>query len=187
MANPTYIFTYPLYISTHLASHATQYRRAFAPGATFFFTVVTARRRPLFGDAAACDLLRQALRRVAEQRPFAVSAMVVLPDHLHCLWTLPPDDVVPHPPAAGQNVGNATVRRRAHPVAAAVLGTPDSGRCPDYRQHVEYIHYNPVKHGYVARPSQWPYSSFRRYVKEGLYPEDWGSAEPVWQVAVGKE
>ena len=70
-----------------------QYRRAFAPGATFFFTVVTARRRPLFGDAAACDLLRQALRRVAEQRPFAVNAMVVLPDHLHCLWTLPPDDV----------------------------------------------------------------------------------------------
>ena len=70
-----------------------QYRRAFVPGATYFFTVVTARRRPLFGDAAACGLLRQAFRQVAEQRPFTVNAMVVLPDHPHCLWTLPPDDV----------------------------------------------------------------------------------------------
>ena len=57
----------------------------------------------------------------------------------------------------------------------------------DYRQHVEYIHYNPVKHGYVASPSEWPYSSFRRYVKEGLYPQDWGGNEPVWKGSVGSE
>ena len=69
-----------------------RYRRVFVPGAAFFFTVVTAGRRPLFGDAAACDVLRQALRRVAEQRPFTINAIVVLPNHLRCLWTLPPGD-----------------------------------------------------------------------------------------------
>ena len=50
-----------------------------------------------------------------------------------------------------------------------------------------HLHYNPVKHGYVARPLEWPYSSFRRYVEEGLYPEDWGSTEPVWTGDVGRE
>ena len=162
-----------------------QYRRAFVPGATFFFTVVTARRRPLFGDAAACDLLRQAFRRVAEQHPFTVNAIVVLPDHLHCLWTLPP--------------GNADYPTRWQLIKTWV--TQSCGGAlwqprywehlirdeTDYRQHVEYIHYNPVKHGYAARPSEWPHSSFRRYVREGLYPQAWGDTEPAWKGDVGKE
>lgn len=164
-----------------------QYRRVFVPGATFFFTVVTARRRPLFRDAAACDLLRQAFRQVARQRPFTVNAMVVLPDHLHCLWTLPPED--------------ADYPTRWRLIKTWVTQRYDAGHSlwqprywehlirddTDYRQHVEYIHYNPVKHGYVSRPAQWPYSSFRRYVKEGLYEEDWGSTEPVWTGEVGRE
>ena len=164
-----------------------QYRRAFAPGATCFFTVVTARRRPLFGDAAACGLLRQAFRQVAEQRPFTVNAMVVLPDHLHCLWTLPPDDG--DYPARWRLIKTWVTQRHGapHPLWQPRYWEHLIRDDTDYRQHVEYIHYNPVKHGCVSRPSQWPYSSFRRYVKEGLYPEDWGSAEPVWQVAVGKE
>ena len=68
------------------------YRRAFIPGATCFFTVVTAHRRPVFRSALTRDLLHQAFRHVAKKRPFIVNAMVVLPDHLHCLWTLPPAD-----------------------------------------------------------------------------------------------
>ena len=164
-----------------------QYRRAFAPGAIYFFTVVTARRRPLFGDAAACDLLRQALRQVAEQRPFTVNAMVVLPDHLHCLWTLPPDDV--DYPTRWRLTKTWVTQRYG---AGRTLWQPRYWEHlirddTDYRQHVEYIHYNPVKHGHVSRPSQWPHSSFRRYVKAGLYPEDWGSSEPVWKGTVGRE
>ena len=146
-----------------------QYRRAFVPGATYFFTVVTARRRPLFGDTAACSGLRQAFRRIAEQRPFTVNPIVVLPDHLHCLWTLPPGD-------ADYSTRWRLIKTRVtrwygaghslwQPRYWEHLIRDDS----DYRQHVEYIHYNPVKHGYVTRSSEWPYSSFRRYVREGLH------------------
>ena len=164
-----------------------QYRRAFVPGATFFFTVVTARRRPLFDDAAACDLLRQAFRHVAKQHPFTVNAIVVLPDHLHCLWTLPPGD-------AGYPTRWRLIKTRVtqHYGAGNALWQPRYWEHlirdeTDYRQHVEYIHYNPVKHGYVTHPSEWPYSSFRRYVKEGLVPAEWGNTEPVWKGDVGKE
>ena len=164
-----------------------QYRRAFVPGATYFFTVVTAGRRPVFADVEACDGLRNALRRTAEGRPFTVDAVVVLPDHLHCLWTLPP--------------GDADYATRWRLIKTRVTRTHGGGRSlwqprywehlirdeSDYRQHVEYIHYNPVKHGYVTQASEWPYSSFRRYVREGLYAEDWGSAEPAWKGDVGKE
>lgn len=69
-----------------------RYRRAFVPGATYFFTVVTAHRRPVFRESVARDLLRQAFRHVAKKHPFTVNSMVVLPDHLHCLWALPPED-----------------------------------------------------------------------------------------------
>ena len=164
-----------------------QYRRAFVPGATYFFTVVTAGRRPVFADVEACDGLREALRRVAERRPFTVDAVVVLPDHLHCLWTLPPDD--------------ADYSTRWRLIKTRVTRTHGAGQSlwqprywehlirdeSDYRQHVEYIHYNPVKHGYAARPSEWPYSSFRRYVREGLYADDWGNTEPTWKGEPGRE
>jgi putative transposase len=69
-----------------------QYRRAWIPGGSYFFTVVTDHRRPLLATESAVEVLRQAIRTVRAKRPFAVDAMVVLPDHLHCIWTLPPGD-----------------------------------------------------------------------------------------------
>ncbi|MDH4215567.1 MAG: transposase, partial [Gallionella sp.] len=69
-----------------------QYRRAFLPGATYFFTLVSERRRPILATAAAVEILRAAFRAVRKTRPFEVDAIVVLPDHLHCIWTLPPRD-----------------------------------------------------------------------------------------------
>ncbi|MGH2760970.1 MAG: REP-associated tyrosine transposase, partial [Actinomycetota bacterium] len=69
-----------------------RYRRAFLPGGSFFFTVVTEQRRPLFASEDAVEVLRMAFRAVRSNRPFEVDAMVVLPDHLHCIWTLPPGD-----------------------------------------------------------------------------------------------
>ena len=69
-----------------------QYRRAFTPGGTFFFTLVTQDRRPVFASAEAVETLRGAFRAVRASRPFSIDAMVVMPDHLHCLWTLPPGD-----------------------------------------------------------------------------------------------
>ena len=69
-----------------------KYRRAFIPGGSFFFTVVTEKRRPLLASAESVEILRMAIRAVRIARPFFVDAMVVLPDHLHCIWTLPPGD-----------------------------------------------------------------------------------------------
>ena len=170
-----------------------QYRRAFVPGGTFFFTVVTARRRPIFADEKAVELLRQAFRHVNVKRPFTVDAMVVLPDHLHCLWTLPPEDgdypirwrliktqVTKCLVFACDRRSNRTIwqaRYWEHPIRSE----------SDYRQHVEYIHYNPVKHGYVRAPSDWPYSSFMRFVGRGIHSADWGSTEPLLGRDVGRE
>ena len=170
-----------------------QYRRAFVPGGTYFFTVVAAQRRPIFSDDRTVELLRQAFLHVKKKRPFIVDAMVVLPDHLHCLWTLPTGDsdypirwrliktwVAKHCDSARNGRTDRSMwqpRYWEHTVRSET----------DYRKHVEYIHYNPVKHGYVRVPSEWPYSSFMRYVKRNLYPEDWGSTEPLLIGDVGRE
>ena len=169
------------------------YRRAFVPGATCFFTVAAARRRPAFRDAVARALLRQAFRHVAQKHPFTVDAMVVLPDHLHCLWTLPPMDT-DYPMRwrliktwVTQRYGDGSPRPVKRPIWQGRYWEHLIRDEKDYRQHVEYTHYNPVKHGYVRTPVAWPHSSFRRYVKEGVYTEEWGSTEPSWDGEVGRE
>ena len=177
-----------------------QYRRALVPGGSFFFTLVTAERAPLFADKANITVLRSAFRRVRSQRPFVLKAMVVLPDHLHCIWTLPPHDA------------DFSTRWRliktwftkhcdsALRTEASKARTPGGERRlwqyrywehvlrdeSDLRRHIEYIHFNPVKHGYVKAPIDWPYSSFRRYVKAGMYPPDWGAEELDFQ-DIGRE
>ena len=169
------------------------YRRAFVPGAIYFFTIVTAHRRPVFHDEAALELLRQAFRHVNEKRPSTVNAMVVLPDHLHCLWTLSPADS--DYPRRWRLIKTWVTKRsdfahHRHPertVCQARYWEHFIKDETDYRRYVEYIHYNPVKHGCVRKPMEWPHSSFLRYVKEGLYAERWGSAKPVWDVEIGHE
>jgi putative transposase len=190
-----------------------QYRRAFVPGGTFFFTMVTADRRPLFADDKNIETLRRAFRTVRSRRPFTLDAAVVLPDHLHCIWTLPPGDAdfatrwrliktwfTKHCDADGAS-GYASLTRptgnrlqRDEPRAAKREQAFWQHRYwehllrdeTDYRRHVEYIHFNPVKHGYVKAPMDWPYSSFRRYVKAGIYPPDWGG-ETLEFDSVGRE
>ena len=168
-----------------------RYRRAFIPGGAFFFTVVTERRRPLLASANAVEVLRRAMRAVRATRPFEVDAMVVLPDHLHCIWTLPPDDAdfatrwrlvktwfTKHCDPALRAVPNrARVTKRGQAVWQHRYWEHLLRDEADFVRHVEYIHYNPVKHGHAAAPMDWPYSSFRRYVEAGVYPADWGRSE----------
>ena len=168
------------------------YRRSFVPGGAYFFTVVTAGRYPFFRDREAVDVLRLAVRRVDEKRPFTVDAMVVLPDHLHCIWTLPPGD--DDFPTRWRLIKTWVTRHqifahgeRRRPVWQPRYWEHTIRDDTDYRQHVEYIHYNPVKHGFVRKAADWAYSSFRRYVKAGLYPEYWGSVEPVLDDGIGHE
>ena len=167
-----------------------RYIRAYVPGGTFFFTVaLLERHRRLLTDHV--DALRAAFARVQLRRPFTMDAVVVLPDHLHCLWTLPQ--------------GDADFSMRWHAIKSAFSkGLPKTEALSarrivkgergiwqrrfwehtirdekDLECHVDYIHYNPVKHGHVSRPADWPHSSFRRYVQRGIYPLDWSAGNEV--------
>ena len=165
-----------------------RYRRTFLRGGSFFFTVVTEQRRPLFASADAVEGLRMAFRAVRSTRPFEVDAMVVLPDHLHCIWTLPPGDAdfatrwrliktwfTKHcDPGLRSEPNRARTAKREQALWQHRYWEHALRDEADFTRHVEYVHFNPVKHGLVASAMEWPYSSFRRYVEAEVYPPDWG-------------
>lgn len=170
-----------------------QYRRAWIEGGSFFFTVVTAERRPLFASREAVDVLRMAFRVVRSRRPFDVDAMVVLPDHLHCIWSLPEGDA---DFATRWRLIKTWFTRNCDPALRIVSNRARSAKREQAQQqlwqhrywehalrdeadsarHMDYIHFNPVKHGLVKSVGEWPYSSFRRCVASGLYSPDWGQS-----------
>ena len=166
-----------------------RYRRSQAKGATFFFTIVTHNRKKIFCDEANIALIKEAFQSVINKYPFKIDAFVLLPDHIHYIWTLPEND------------NDFSVRWR-------LVKSYFSRRCPaeykepqsasrqskgeqvfwqrrfwehqirdeaDFISHVEYIHYNPVKHGLAGSPGAWPHSSFHRDVKQGAYDIGWGT------------
>jgi putative transposase len=160
------------------------YRRAHAPGGCWFFTVTLFdRRSSLLTDQI--DVLREATRRTQARYPFHIDAFVVLPDHIHAVWTLPPDDTnfstrwrliklhfakatpkTEHLNATRQRRGERGIWQRRfweHLIRSD----------EDYSRHIEYCYINPMKHGLVGRVQDWPYSSFHRDVKDGIFPEDW--------------
>jgi putative transposase len=162
----------------------TNYRRNFIPGASYFFTVnLLDRRLRLLTDHI--DLLRDAFRYVRSRHPFFIEAIVVLPDHLHTIWTLP-DGVSDF--AVRWRISKAAFSRGLTPGEQISTSRARKGERgiwqrrywehtlrdeEDYSRHLDYIHFNPVKHGYVAEAWQWPFSSFRRMVWLGVYPKDW--------------
>ena len=150
------------------------YRRIYVSGGCYFFTVVCRQRRTFFADAAAVDLLRQAIHSVKMERPFSIDAMVVLPDHLHCIWRLPEDDS--DFSGRWREIKKYVTRR----LASVLSNGQTSVWQPrfwehlirddeDWRHHMDYLNYNPVKHGLVHHPADWPYSSFRAAVLKGWY------------------
>lgn len=166
-----------------------EYRRIDAPGATVFFTVVTDGRRPMFMTPAAIALLRWAFRQVRSAHPFEFDAVVILPDHLHAIWTLPAGDhdfskrwslikraFTQRFLAAGarESVRSTSRRRRGERSVWQrrfwdhVIRDDD-----DLDRHMNYIHYNPVKHGLSTCPHAWSHSSFAKWVQRGVYPQDW--------------
>ncbi len=166
-----------------------RFTRAFAPGGTFFFTVVTHRRSPLFAAQEARTFLRRAMDAVRAHRPFQPDAMVLLPDHLHCIWTLPPDDTDfstrwrkiketftrEHLAAGGaeSRVSDGQQRKGLRGVWQQRFWEHTIRGETDFERHMDYIHYNPVKHGQAACPHDWPWSSFHRWVGEGAYDANW--------------
>lgn len=154
------------------------YQRLFVPGGTYFFTVVTADRKPWLTMDTGRSALGQALREVRRDQPFETIALVLLPDHLHAIWTLPEADA------------DFSRRWRRIKQRASIRMRTASGRTgpfwqsrfwehwirddEDLRRHIDYIHYNPVKHGLVTSPADWEASTFHRFVARGIYPADWG-------------
>ena len=177
-----------------------QYRRAFTPGGTFFFTVVTEGRRPILASGEAVDVLRNAFRVVRQSRPFEIDAIVVMPDHLHCIWTLPPGDwdfptrwrlvktwFTKHCPEALRCVPDAArFKKGGQAIWQHRYWEHLIRDHADLARHVDYIHYNPVKHGLVGSAGAWPWSSLSRFVRAGVYPADWGRGGMRLE-AVGRE
>lgn len=168
------------------------YRRCYVPGGSYFFTVVTERRAGILLNDAARDCLREAIRHCRRTLPFAVDALVILPDHIHTIWTLPPNDgdfskrwgiikkhFTQHWLARGgteQTQTASRLRNRRRGVWQRRFWDHllrDEG---DYQNHFDYLHFNPVKHGLVKNVADWPYSSFHRWAEQGVYPANWGVA-----------
>ena len=169
------------------------YRRARTGGATYFFTVVTYRCQPLLTRPEAMDALREAFRSVKHAHPFEIDAVVILPDHLHTLWTLPlgDEDFSRRRAMIKRLVSRAAGHLAAPITASSMKARHESGFWQrrfwehlirddeDYGRHMDYIHYNPVKHGYAKSPADWPHSSFRKCVERGIYPMDWASSVEI--------
>ena len=163
-----------------------RYTRAFVPGGTFFFTVALLERRRSFLTENV-DLLRQCFAEVRRAKPFHIDAIVILPDHLHSIWTLPPEDAdfssrwhaIKARFSKGIEPGERLSERRQEKGERGIWQRRFWEHVirdeQDFERHADYIHYNPVKHGYTKRAADWPFSSFHRYVREGIYAADWGA------------
>jgi len=161
------------------------YKRAKFPGGYYFFTVVTYRRTRLFLEESARRCLRRAIEQTRTARPFETIALCLLLDHLHCIWKLPEND-------ADFSTRWASIKgtfSREYLRQSRRKGSTDCSRKRkgevliwqrrfwehqirdehDLQRHVDYIHYNPVKHGLVERVEDWPWSTYHRYLTQRYY------------------
>ena len=167
------------------------YRRDFTPGGLYFFTLNLAERRNNRLLVEQVDTLRQAFRKTKWDHPFHIEAICILPDHLHCLMQLPEgDDDYPTRLRLIKARFSRTIPKREQRTASR-RRKGERGIWQrrywehrirdqrDYNAHMDYIHYNPVKHGYVKRIRDWPYSSFQLWVKKGAYFIDWAASPAI--------
>ncbi|MDP2786544.1 MAG: transposase [Pseudomonadota bacterium] len=172
------------------------YRRNRVPGGTYFFTVnLLERSNTLL--VSQVDALRDAIRKVRSARPFHIDAWVVLPDHMHAVWTLPPDDTDYSARWKAIKIAFAKSIPKTESLSPVRTAKGERGIWQrrfwehtirderDYAAHVDYVHINPVKHGLVNCVADWPYSSFHRCVAQGAYAPDW-AGQGVIEVAAGE-
>jgi len=164
------------------------YTRARIEGGCYFFTVNLAQRsgNDLLVERVAD--LREAFRRTRADYPFVMDGIVVMPDHLHCIWRLPEgDDDFPmrwrpikshfsRALAKVEQVSASRVRKNERGIWQRRYWEHVIRDEHDHRVHMDYLHFNPVRHGHVAAVKDWPHSSFHRCVREGTYAPDWGTA-----------
>jgi putative transposase len=160
------------------------YRRNTVKGGRYFFTVNLT-------DRASCllteniTLLRQSIAYVMHKHPFHIDAMVVLPDHMHAIWTLPENDAdyalrwrlikthFSRHIAKTEKISQSRISKGERGIWQRRYWEHTIKDDRDFANHVDYIHINPVKHGYVSRATEWPHSSIHKYIKAGKLPTNW--------------
>ena len=176
-----------------------RYRRILIEGASYCFTVVTHRRRPLFSDPLTVQLLIDSIAAVRQRHPFKIEAQVILPDHLHALWTLPDGDA--RYATRWRLIKEAFTRAYCHThiVPERTEVARARGEQPVWQRRfwehmisnerefadcLDYLHRNPVHHGLVSSPRDWPHSTIADWVERSVYEPTWGSDEspklPEW-------
>jgi putative transposase len=160
------------------------YRRNRVPGGTYFFTANLLERSSAL-LVTHIDALREAVRTVRARHPFHIDAWVVLPDHMHAVWTLPADDTDYSGRWKAIKIAFAKALPKSEYVSPVRAARGERGIWQrrywehtirdekDYAAHVDYVHINPMKHGLVACVRDWPHSTFHRRVAQGVYPPDW--------------
>ena len=161
-----------------------RYRRSKTPGAIYFFTVNLADRKQALLTEHIEDL-RAVMKSVKQHHPFTIDAMVILPEHLHAIWTLPQNDydfaarwsLIKSGFSRGlpkdERISESRLKKRERGIWQRRYWEHQIRDEEDFANHIDYVHYNPVKHGYVKRCIDWSYSSFHKYVREGWLPENW--------------
>ena len=180
------------------AKRMPNYRRDYS-GTAWFFTVVTYSRRPILVDSYARDALRAAMRDCRSRYPFRIDAWVLLPDHLHAVWTLPGFDrdysrrwSIIKRGFTQQLIKRTAIDAYGFDVCQSVpiwqqrFWAHRINDERDFEHHVNYVHINPLRHGLVERVVDWPWSSFHRFVDRHMYSKDWGGAVCVPE-SVGRE
>ncbi len=187
MVTPTGMYSNKIFGTILQREIMANYKRIFLDNYSYFLTIVTYQRNPILIDNI--ELLRESFRYAKGKFDFDIDAIVVLPDHFHMICTL--DDARQYPKIISSIKRYFSQRcpkgHYAHLFQSASRET--AGYIPvwqkrfyehtirderDFRLRVEYIHYNPIKHGYAERVSQWEYSSFDKYVALGDYDKEWG-------------
>ncbi len=179
------------------------YKRATLPGATYFFTLVTYRRRPILCDTVFRDELREAIKTVQVRHPFTIDGWVLLPDHLHCIWTLPLGDanfsmrwsVIKRlvSLACKQHyhrldwMTDSKTKHRESTIWQRRYWEHCITTESNYSNCMDYMMINPVKHGLVKQVKDWPYSTFHRDVKRGIYPVNWGGIADDFELPMSGE
>lgn len=169
-----------------------RYRRSIEAGASYFFTLVTCERVSIFSNPVNCQRWTDAILKVQSKWPFEVEGEVILPDHLHMIWRLPENDtdyatrIRLVKTAVTKSIGFNS-NDEALTYSRALKGEKEVWQRRywehlirderDFQVHLDYIHFNPVKHGLVSRPRDWPHSTFNSWVARGTYTDNWGADE----------
>lgn len=159
------------------------YRRVLLPGGTYFFTVVTRNRMPIFTHSDLVDRFLKTLSEVQSIFPFQVVAYCIMPEHIHYIWTLPENDS--DYPKRWQSIKGrfANHWNKGHPTMRMAWQRGYWEHTirdeKDLYQHIDYIHYNPIKHRLVENVQEWKWSSFHQFREEGVYDDQWGIIEPL--------